>query len=85
MLEYANRLIGDELDSADLATLLDHEIGHTVLGSEAIGQFPHDVFQESDIAIEEIRAVEFFENPYRKFYGLPLRCSYLSVGDVSCQ
>ena len=84
-LASAGRLVpGDGMDSATLDTLLVHEIGHTLLGSAAIGQLPIPVTSLRTQFQEEERVINHFENPYRAYRGLPMRCSYFTEGDM-CQ
>ena len=79
----AGRLLpGDGMSTATLDTLLVHELGHTMLGSAAIGQTPIPVTSLRSQFQEEARAVRYFENPYRAYRGLPARCSYFTQGDM---
>lgn len=81
-INEGNSLPGDGLSTSTLDSLLVHEIGHTVIGSAAIGQIPIPVYNRADSLREETRAIQGFENPYRKTNDMPLRCSYWTEGDL---
>ena len=81
-INEGNSLPGDGLSTATLDSLIVHEIGHTVIGSAAIGQTPIPVYNRADSLREETRAIQGYENPYRKANGMPLRCSYWTEGDL---
>ncbi|TBR39410.1 MULTISPECIES: RHS repeat domain-containing protein [Dyella] len=71
---------GDGADSTSLDILLMHEFGHSDAGHRAFG---FEEFEGDKLNIrEEMRAVKSFENPYRKFKGVPIRCTYFVENDL---
>lgn len=95
-LKSPDHLKGDGLESATQASLLIHEFGHTSIGARALNQTPiqgqfisigtgDNTSYAPDMRTlkrEEYRATIFYENPYRKYMGMPLRRSYFNENDV---
>ncbi len=87
---------GDGVATNTLDVFFIHEMGHSNLVAELFSQQkttpPPTTIQEKPGGLveiqmfqskaEEFRAVRYFENPYRKERGLPLRRSYFHPNDV---
>jgi len=88
---------GANLEVATVGVLIAHEFGHTKGGRRAFNLPEIDSrlppkfengrwifsFDKAKLDADEIRATRMFENPYRKYRGLPLRESYFQPGDVT--
>ncbi|WP_369933211.1 RHS repeat domain-containing protein [Xanthomonas tesorieronis] len=61
-----------ELKGATLDVLLAHEIGHTSIGSSAVG---YKSLDDGGI-LDEVNTVKIFENPYRRDIGFGYREAY---------
>jgi RHS repeat-associated protein len=63
-----------ELAGAGLDTVIIHEMGHTPYAAKAFG-YPY----QAGYWQNEFNAVNYVENPYRMFIGLPERTTYAGV------
>jgi hypothetical protein len=94
-LKGADRLAQDGFDTADFNVVTGHGFGHTSIGRGALGlptlrsREPASGPAEKIVigvrspqrVADESRAVELFENPLRRSWGLPPRMSYFRDGD----
>lgn len=95
-LKGADRLTQDGFDTADFNVITGHGFGHTSIGRGALGLPALRSREPASGPAEEIligvrspqrvadesRAVELFENPLRRSWGLPPRTSYFKDGDA---
>lgn len=95
-LKGADRLTHDGFDTADFNVVTGHGFGHTAIGRGALGvptlrsrEAASGPVKEVVIGVrspqrvaDEARAVQLFENPLRRSWGLPPRTSYFKNGDA---
>jgi len=81
-LDSRPEIIGEEISSSSLGSLIFHEFGHTNLARKAVGHDVTSVIDWQSRKQSEINAVKYFENIYRKYYQMPLRKSYFETNDI---
>lgn len=69
--QYYGTKMYPEVRDQTLDVILMHEVGHTPLGRAA-----YSISSQPGTLMDEFEDVRKVENPYRAFYGIPLRESY---------